>query len=168
MEYIPKHKQPFTFAQALELDIPEITQEISRLENSLAHLNHTQIFLREHISEEHGEEDQGLTDALKENDEVIASQKERITILKLVLEEKGVNTKSAHYSATPGSVPNIGSVDSERRQQPAENNFNTTPTTTTDGRALTNRGQVTGVGADGDGDKTGYRPYVEKTPTVRR
>ena len=26
MEYIPKHKQPFTFAQALELDIPEITQ----------------------------------------------------------------------------------------------------------------------------------------------
>ena len=45
--------------------------EISRLENSLAHLNHTQIFLREHISEEHGEEDQGLTDALKENDEVM-------------------------------------------------------------------------------------------------
>ena len=71
--------------------------------------------------------------------------------MKLVLEEKGVNTKSAHYSATPGSVPNIGSVDSERRQQPAENNSNTTPTTTTDRRALTNREQVTGVGADGDG-----------------
>ena len=82
---------------------------------------------------------------------ISASQKERITILKLVLEEKGVNTKSAHYSATPGSVPNIGSVDSERRQQPAENNSNTTPTTTTDGRALTNREQVIGVGADGDG-----------------
>ncbi|KAL5530689.1 hypothetical protein ACEPAF_6947 [Sanghuangporus sanghuang] len=99
MDYSPKHKQPFTLTQASELDIPTITKEIERLENSLFHLHRTQTELNEHLSGSMGE-DRELLDVIKENEDVIASQKERITMLNLALEEKGVNARSGHYDSS--------------------------------------------------------------------
>ncbi|KAL5527351.1 hypothetical protein ACEPAG_6142 [Sanghuangporus baumii] len=99
MEYSPKYKQPFTLAQACELDIPIITKEIERLENSLFHLHRTQTELKEHLSGS-VDEDRELLDVIKENEDVIASQKERIKMLKLALEEKGVNARSSHYNSS--------------------------------------------------------------------
>ncbi|KAH8113242.1 hypothetical protein DFH11DRAFT_327245 [Phellopilus nigrolimitatus] len=101
MDYTPRHSQPFTFGQALQLEIPTIATEISRLENSLQHLNQTQDELNEHLSGS-SEDDRELLDAVKENNAVIASQKERISMLKMALEAKGINTSSAHYNPTSG------------------------------------------------------------------
>ena len=89
MEYSPKYKQPFTFAQACKLDVPTITKgllrlfktvtvlvkdeimvEIERLENSLFHLDRTQAELKEHLTGSPDEDREFLT-VIKENDEVM-------------------------------------------------------------------------------------------------
>ncbi|KII95119.1 hypothetical protein PLICRDRAFT_75166, partial [Plicaturopsis crispa FD-325 SS-3] len=96
MNYTPRYAQPFTLEQAILLDVPVITEEIARLENSLARLKSTQEMLREHLSMEESEPDPELSEALAENELVIGSQEERIGILKIALTHKGITT-SAHY-----------------------------------------------------------------------
>ncbi|KAI0003093.1 hypothetical protein BJV74DRAFT_764947 [Russula compacta] len=94
MEYHPKHPQPFSFSDALKFDPATITEEITRLQNSLQHLKHTQDELSAHS------DDPELAQALRENEAVIASQEERINMLNLALIEKGVLASSGHYELT--------------------------------------------------------------------
>ncbi|KAJ3555538.1 hypothetical protein NP233_g12185 [Leucocoprinus birnbaumii] len=97
MEYHPRYAQPFTLAEAVGLDVSVITDEIARLHNSLKHLQETQKMLREYQSAEApGTVDPEIRKALDENEVVIGSQTERISILKMALAEKGV-VDSSHY-----------------------------------------------------------------------
>jgi len=91
MEYHPKHPQPFSFSEALQLDPGTITEEIARLQNSLKHLKETQDELRPLT------DDPELAQALRENEAVIASQEERINMLNVALIEKGVIASGGHY-----------------------------------------------------------------------
>ncbi|KAF4619894.1 hypothetical protein D9613_005301 [Agrocybe pediades] len=93
MDYIPRYRQPFTLAEAVKLDVSTITEEISRLQNSLKHLNETQDIIEASLKEE---EDSDLRKAMDENREVIGSQQERISILRMALTEKGI-IGGAHY-----------------------------------------------------------------------
>ncbi|KAL0949451.1 hypothetical protein HGRIS_009506 [Hohenbuehelia grisea] len=116
MDFIPRYKQPFGLAQAIALDVPTITEEIARLENSLKHLRQTQEILRESLDSS-DPADEELSKAYEENKTVMyvppripkrcssppwtigsASQEERILMLKLALSEKGVSS-TAHYDA---------------------------------------------------------------------
>ena len=67
-DFLPKHSQPFSIAQARQLDVSTITAEISRLENSLDYLGRTQSELKEALTDGH---DQDLADALRENEVVM-------------------------------------------------------------------------------------------------
>ncbi|KAH9045569.1 hypothetical protein EDB85DRAFT_1848629, partial [Lactarius pseudohatsudake] len=91
MEYHPKHPQPFSFSDALKFDVATITEEITRLQNSLRHLKRTQDELRTYSD---GPE---LAQVLRENEAVIASQEERVSMLNMALIEKGVVTSGSHY-----------------------------------------------------------------------
>ncbi|KZT20403.1 hypothetical protein NEOLEDRAFT_1245278, partial [Neolentinus lepideus HHB14362 ss-1] len=109
MDYIPRHPQPFTLAEATRLEVPVITEEIARLQNSLNYLQRTQDELKEHLTGS-SEEDAVLEEAYTDNSKVIASQKERITILKMALSNKGM-PYSNHYDASPnlpGAVRSAG------------------------------------------------------------
>lgn len=122
MDFIPHYAQPFTLAEAVNLDIAVITEEITRLQNSLWHLQQTQKTLLEYIEAERSADvDPEITKALEENKTVIGSQEERILMLKLALTEKGVHY-SSHFdlgsSTATSPIPALVSV------QPA-------PTTTT-------------------------------------
>ena len=80
MEYTPRYPQPFTFWQAVQLDVPIITEgtraitvkvgilrylsEIARLQNSLVHLRETQQSLQEAIDDTR---DPDFMQALEEN-----------------------------------------------------------------------------------------------------
>jgi len=99
MEYSSKYNQPFTLSQAIHLDVSILSEEITRLQNSLQHLRSTQTTLREHTASEQSSNspvDPEITVALSENEETIGSQEERISILKMALAHKGVST-SNHY-----------------------------------------------------------------------
>ncbi|KAI0796710.1 hypothetical protein C8Q75DRAFT_207288 [Abortiporus biennis] len=121
MDYRPRYSQPFTLAQAISLDVGTITEEISRLQNSIAHLNTTQDQLHEAIE---ASPDDEFTKALRENEIVIASQTERISILKMALAEKGIPS-SEHYdlsipphrnpvaAATPAAPPPTAPIDED-------------------------------------------------------
>ncbi|THH14674.1 hypothetical protein EW146_g5688 [Bondarzewia mesenterica] len=120
MDYKPRHAQPFTLAEAARLDPPTITEgsnshlgifvrhgmndaiifvvEIARLQNSLQHLERTQDELRQCIQEA-AVPDADFLDAIKENQDVIGSQEERITILKMALIEKGIILPGSHHDA---------------------------------------------------------------------
>ncbi|KIP10721.1 hypothetical protein PHLGIDRAFT_47858, partial [Phlebiopsis gigantea 11061_1 CR5-6] len=87
MEYSPRYPQPFTISQAVGLDVGMITEEIARLQNSLAYLRSTQAQLKE-VNDE--SPDPEFTKAMEENDDVIGSQEERISMLKIALTEKGI------------------------------------------------------------------------------
>ncbi|KAK0468230.1 uncharacterized protein EV420DRAFT_452831 [Desarmillaria tabescens] len=105
MEYTPRYAQPFTLNQAIQLDIPVITEEIARLQNSLQHLRETQELLGQYITENPDDQDPEIDKAFEENETVIGSQEERIGILRMALAEKGVILAS-HYTASPSnSVP---------------------------------------------------------------
>ncbi|TRM67725.1 hypothetical protein BD626DRAFT_564638 [Schizophyllum amplum] len=103
MEYRARYNQPFTLAEAVHLDVAIITEEIARLQNSLQHLNETQALLRTHIALE---SDPDLQQALNENEQVIGSQNERISILRMALTQKGIPAHSSHYDLPPisGSI----------------------------------------------------------------
>ncbi|KAF8663491.1 hypothetical protein AX16_001059 [Volvariella volvacea WC 439] len=47
MEYRPRYPQPFTLADAVQLDVSTITQEIARLQDSIRRLKETQTALQE-------------------------------------------------------------------------------------------------------------------------
>ncbi|KAL1722454.1 hypothetical protein EV715DRAFT_287468 [Schizophyllum commune] len=102
MDYTPRHNQPFTLEQAVHLDVAIITEEISRLQNSLQHLKETQDLLRSHLK---SEADPDLQQALNENEEVIGSQTERINILRMALTQKGILGTSSHYDTFPPTGP---------------------------------------------------------------
>ncbi|KAK0206422.1 hypothetical protein DFS33DRAFT_1314569 [Desarmillaria ectypa] len=105
MEYTPRYAQPFTLNQAIQLDIPVITEEIARLQNSLQHLRETQGLLEHYIRENPDDQDPEIEKAFKENETVIGSQEERIGILRMALSEKGVIAGS-HYTVSPSnSIP---------------------------------------------------------------
>ncbi|KAK7470532.1 hypothetical protein VKT23_001957 [Stygiomarasmius scandens] len=105
MDYTPRYAQPFTLSEAIALDVSTITEEIARLQNSLKHLNETQEFLKEAIGAESTDTvDPELTQAYEENQVVIGSQEERISILKLALTEKGVST-GTHYELAQAREP---------------------------------------------------------------
>ncbi|OBZ70021.1 hypothetical protein A0H81_09976 [Grifola frondosa] len=94
MEFRLRYPQPFTLEDARQLDIGIITEEMSRLQNSLNHLKRTQEDLREALLSTPGDPD--FMEAVEENEDVIGSQQERISILRIVLSEKGIPI-SSHY-----------------------------------------------------------------------
>ncbi|KAG2070797.1 hypothetical protein BDR04DRAFT_1017929 [Suillus decipiens] len=100
MEFIPRHPQPFTFQQAISFD-PEVSaDEIGRLQNSISHLRRTQEELQEYA------EDPDVAQAIKENNQTLASQDERIFMLRLALTQRGAsNATSAHYDLSPEPKP---------------------------------------------------------------
>ncbi|KAG1883330.1 hypothetical protein F4604DRAFT_1737600 [Suillus subluteus] len=100
MDFTPCHPQPFTFQQAISFD-PEVSaDEISRLQNSISHLKRTQEELQEYA------EDPDIAQAIKENNQTLASQDERIFMLKLALTQHGAsNATSAHYDLPPEPEP---------------------------------------------------------------
>ncbi|KAI0045309.1 hypothetical protein FA95DRAFT_1561263 [Auriscalpium vulgare] len=97
MEYRPRYSQPFTLEEVMKLDVPIITDEIARLQNSLQHLRKTQNELREYVQGEAAQSDPDLIQAFEENDSTIASQEERISMLNLALVDKGIIGPSGHY-----------------------------------------------------------------------
>ncbi|KAH8105888.1 hypothetical protein BXZ70DRAFT_400100 [Cristinia sonorae] len=107
MEYTPRYPQPFTVAQAAQLDVPVITEEISRIENSLDHLKRTQVDLEEALKED--PDDTDFRKAHEENEDVIGSQKERISMLQMALAEKGIPTSSHYDSPVVSSEPPVAS-----------------------------------------------------------
>ncbi|KAJ7179040.1 hypothetical protein C8R46DRAFT_1072286 [Mycena filopes] len=102
MDYTPRFAQPFTLSEARLLDVQTVTEEIARLQNSIQHLTETQKLLREYVgSVQPGEEvDREITKAIEENETVIGSQSERISILKIALADKGI-VAGSHYDITP-------------------------------------------------------------------
>lgn len=90
----PRYSHPFTLQEAAHFDISTITEEISRLDNSLAHLRETQTVLQEYKD---SDPDVELVKAYEENKIVIEAQEERISILRQALSEKGL---SSHYAGT--------------------------------------------------------------------
>ncbi|KAJ7368401.1 hypothetical protein DFH08DRAFT_675785 [Mycena albidolilacea] len=105
MEYTPRYTQPFTLSEAKLLDLETITTEIARLQNSLQRLGETQDMLRAHAaSVQPGEEvDPEITKAIEENETVIGSQSERISMLKMALLDKGI-VAGSHYDLAPPVV----------------------------------------------------------------
>ncbi|KAF9464459.1 hypothetical protein BDZ94DRAFT_1256489 [Collybia nuda] len=103
MDYLPRYPQPFTLAEAIALDVSVISEEITRLQHSLRYLRQTQDTLHEHVASEKPEDiDPEISKALEENEDVIASQEERISILKMALAEKGVHAQN-HYDLAPST-----------------------------------------------------------------
>ncbi|KAF9485273.1 hypothetical protein BDN70DRAFT_796013 [Pholiota conissans] len=107
MEYTPRFVQPFSLAEAINLDVTVITEEIARLQNSLMHLKETQRILQADLGESE-EVDPEVVKAFEENKLVIDSQEERISILNMALIEKGI-VFSSHYEITPQSLRSAGS-----------------------------------------------------------
>ncbi|CAK5275529.1 unnamed protein product, partial [Mycena citricolor] len=97
-----KYAQPFTLEEAFALDAETITNEIGRLELSLARLRETQDILREYIdSTTPSDESQAFT----ENEETIGSQTERVEMLKLALVMKGISLDHYTSKTTKPLVP---------------------------------------------------------------
>ncbi|GMK59524.1 hypothetical protein CspeluHIS016_0801300 [Cutaneotrichosporon spelunceum] len=107
----PTHPQPFTPAEAAQLDVNTIVAEISRLRNSLTHLHSSQGELRLALAEG---DDADLRSALNENEAVI--QGERVDMLRAALIDKIGADSLAHYGIEPqtnGSVANGAPTASE-------------------------------------------------------
>ncbi|KAI0750725.1 hypothetical protein C8Q80DRAFT_1153627 [Daedaleopsis nitida] len=119
MEYIPRYSQPFTLEEARQLAVPIITEEIARLQNSIAHLRRTQDELKDALAT--SPDDPDLTQAFEENDVVIGSQNERISMLQMVLAEKGNantgTTASGGLNPIPQPSAPPDSVHSLRRDE---------------------------------------------------
>ncbi|KIJ20238.1 hypothetical protein PAXINDRAFT_166346 [Paxillus involutus ATCC 200175] len=118
MEYNPRYPQPFTLDQAIALDPAVAWDEIARLRNSLLHLKRTQEELQEYSRElAPSEEDPDVCQAMKENEITIASQDERIFIIKLALTHHGHSVGSGDTSEphlSPGSSASLGDMERQR------------------------------------------------------
>lgn len=75
------------------MDVPVITEEIGRLQNSLVHLKRTQDELQMAAK---ADPDPEFIKAIEENELVIGSQQERVAILKMALTERGI-LMGSHY-----------------------------------------------------------------------
>ncbi|KAL7282378.1 hypothetical protein ACG7TL_003849 [Trametes sanguinea] len=113
MEFRPRYAQPFTLEEARQLAVPIITEEITRLQNSVAHLQRTQQELQEALLAT--PEDPDFAQAYEENEAVVGSQKERISILRMVLAEKGI-PMSAHYDLPQSQPRGHGDQDQDTGQ----------------------------------------------------
>jgi len=99
-----RYNHPFSLQEAVQFEPGTITSEIARLQNSLQHLASTQSSLEQHLA---ADPDPDLIQALEENRVVIASQTERIGILRQALDKQGiVSASNAHYDL-PSSVSGI-------------------------------------------------------------
>jgi len=110
-----RYPQPFTWAQVMDLDVGTISQEITRLQDSLYHLKSTQDELQYLIDTTADSiPDPEFMDTIQENVDVINSQEERVSILKHALVQKGVVSPS-HYDLDPSQSarPASTAVDSE-------------------------------------------------------
>ncbi|GAA5853944.1 hypothetical protein JCM9279_007611 [Rhodotorula babjevae] len=100
----PTHDQPVTLAQLRLLEPELLVGEISRLENSIAHLERSNgelaAFARGDESEELDDDTRReFEDSVKENEETIARQQERIAMIRVALEEQiGVDARNTHYA----------------------------------------------------------------------
>jgi len=110
MDFVPRYSQPFTLQQATLLDVPILSEEIDRLKNSLQHLRRTQEELVVHIAAT-SPPDPDLSEAFKENEQVIGSQEERIVILKSALAHKGASNSSHYEPATAESQSSPTAAD---------------------------------------------------------
>ncbi|EEB94177.1 hypothetical protein MPER_07053 [Moniliophthora perniciosa FA553] len=116
VDYHPRYSQPFTLSEAAQFDVSTITEEISRLQNSLHHLRQTQELLREALDTD---SDIEVKAAFDENEQVITvtelfvrpAQEERIMILKLALAEKGIEM-GPHYDV---AKPNLTTTTNPSR-----------------------------------------------------
>ncbi|KAH9938194.1 uncharacterized protein B0H18DRAFT_1112373 [Fomitopsis serialis] len=124
MDYRPRYSQPFTLQEAVGLDVSVITEEIARLQHSLQHLRRTQTELKV-VSDE--APDPEFTKAIEENDLVIGSQEERVSILKMALTEKGV-LMGSHYDDIP---PHTAGNDDAAQQAWGQPSTSPTPTAVT-------------------------------------
>ncbi|KAI5480967.1 hypothetical protein MNV49_006777 [Pseudohyphozyma bogoriensis] len=118
-DFIPRHQQPVTLAQLNQLEPELLTQEISRLRNSISHLQRSNKELDEFLNPPEGAQDDELDDetreelrkSIEENDETIASQEERMEMIRIALQNQlGVDAANSHYdvaASTPvgQSVP---------------------------------------------------------------
>lgn len=95
----PKHSHPFTLFEATTiLDVSTLTTEISRLENSIAHLRRTNDELRAFEAEEQDvQERKELADVARENELTVEAQTERIEMCRRALVDK------LGYDPTSGS-----------------------------------------------------------------
>jgi len=90
-----------------------VITEVARWEWSLLHLKRTQDELRAFIqSDGDGNVDRDLETALEENNVVIATQEERVSMLKLALQCKGVHIPTTHpHEDGPPEGPNAQQVE---------------------------------------------------------
>ncbi|BGP01788.1 hypothetical protein RTG_01780 [Rhodotorula toruloides ATCC 204091] len=123
VDYVPRHAQPVTLAQLRLIEADSLVPEIARLENSIAHLDRSNQELRDAVREEQAGTDGVDEDAVREfeaaiqeNEETIAAQHERITMIRLALEEKiGVDAANPHYQ--PASQARGQANGAERNHQ---------------------------------------------------
>ncbi|GAA5822551.1 hypothetical protein JCM11251_006376 [Rhodosporidiobolus azoricus] len=106
IDYTPKHPQPVTLAQLRQLEPELLSNEITRLQNSIQHLERSNDELREFAGDGGGEDDEvdeeskaEFEAAIRENEETIAAQNERLHMIRLALEEQvGVDAENPHYN----------------------------------------------------------------------
>ncbi|GAA5964646.1 hypothetical protein JCM3765_007655 [Sporobolomyces pararoseus] len=118
----PQYDQPVTLAELSTLEPELLVNEISRLENSLKHLNRSNEELQEFLNEEEDEETKAeLVNTVFENQETIARQEERIRMIRIALEEQiGVQATNSHYTnagstTTTSSNPSTQSTSTTTR-----------------------------------------------------
>ncbi|CED84008.1 hypothetical protein [Phaffia rhodozyma] len=103
--FSPQYNQPFTIEEAFALDPPIITEEISRLQNSIQHLERSNLDLVTFLA---SETDPDVALALQDNKITIATQSERIQILQIALGSKlGIRVSDSHYA--PNSIQSLNS-----------------------------------------------------------
>lgn len=103
MEYNPRYPQPFTLEQVIALDPEVASDEIGRLQHSIIHLQRTQNELKDYL------EDPDVRQAIEENKVTMASQDERIFMLKLALTHHGFHRGGSPSDVALSSSQEIGS-----------------------------------------------------------
>ncbi|GAA6030251.1 hypothetical protein JCM8097_009010 [Rhodosporidiobolus ruineniae] len=153
IDYSPRHPQPVTLPQLRQLEPELLSNEITRLENSIQHLERSNAELRQFAEAEEDDADkQDFLDVVSENEGTIASQRERIHMIRLALEEQvGVDAQNPHYtpstttsSSTPAPPP-ASTASSATAPTPAPQ----LPPSIPAGGAQTN-GVAVGQGEEGD------------------
>ncbi|WVR09415.1 hypothetical protein IAU60_006482 [Kwoniella sp. DSM 27419] len=110
ISFTPRHAQPFSLEEAMQLEVETLVTEINRLRNSISHLRRTRTELVEYLDSDEGRADADevtgegeITKAVRENDQVIASQNERIALITVALSNKlGSETRLEHYGLQLG------------------------------------------------------------------
>ncbi|KAK4046704.1 hypothetical protein OIV83_005907 [Microbotryomycetes sp. JL201] len=103
--FTPRHEQPVTFETLRQLEPELLTAEVGRLQNSIQHLERSNAELEEFAATEDDDDDRReLQLAVTENLQTIASQKERLVMIRLALQDKlGVDAGNAHYDLAESS-----------------------------------------------------------------